>query len=354
MLWLKTVAALLFSQGREATVAAVRRENTLPIEKRALGARGDEDEDDEDDDDEVMAEVLIGGGSSRLVQRRSGHRGTTTGRGNLVCRCSDERQPSSSGGPGRVSGGDLDPSRLIVAGGRLPSRRRFITGTSIGLVTALGANFLGLTSAILGAVDDGKPAMRWNLDVLFPVKGMKRCLDRDNGYTFTYPSPWLADQLLYQRYAKRVEQQNPLDPPSLRKAKQRRDPTEPTAAFGPPGSSGELNISCVVAPIEAGFALRSLGQPEEAGNLILRAFIAPPTQSDKSATLISASETGEGYYLLEYAVESASRGWKRRNLAVYGSSGGLLYTLNAQCPESQWQSQERLLREAALSFRILS
>merc|ERR1712216_104816 len=125
--------------GREAIVAAVRRENTLPIEKRALGARGDEDEDDEDDDDEVMAEVLIGGGSSRL------------------------------------------------------------------------------------------------------------------------------------------EQQNPLDPPSLRKAKQRRDPTEPTAAFGPPGSSGELNISCVVAPIEAGFALRSLGQPEEAGNLILRAFIAPLT-----------------------------------------------------------------------------
>lgn len=58
---------------------------------------------------------------------------------------------------------------------------------------ALGANFIGVTSAILGAlpqdtVDDLK------LDVLYPIRGFKRFVDKEDGYEFRYPKAWLEDQ----------------------------------------------------------------------------------------------------------------------------------------------------------------
>ncbi|QDZ22705.1 PsbP domain-containing protein [Chloropicon primus] len=196
-------------------------------------------------------------------------------------------------------------------------------------------------------------ARKTKLDVLYSIRGYRRCFDPDNGYTFIFPGDWLADQTLYQRYARRVEQQNPLDPPSLKK-KPRRDFSEPTAAFGPPGSTGELNVSVVVAPIESGFALKQLGTPSKAGELILNSFIAPPTQQDKVAELLSAAELDGGYYRLEYTVVSASKGWKRHNIAVYGTSNNnLLYTLNAQCNEKSWSEEKEKLFTVANSFRIL-
>ena len=255
---------------------------------------------------------------------------------------------------------DFDPSEFIVYGGRLPSRRRLLLGTSLGAVTAFGANFLGCTSALL-SLDGGKLAKQYNLDVLYAVNGFRRSFDADNGYTFVFPQDWLADQTLLRRYARRVEQQNALDPPSLKKRKLQRSATEPVCAYGPPGSDGELNVSVVVAPIMDGFTLRSLGTPAVAGDFILSNFIAPPSQSDKVAELIAASElmseTSQApYYLLEYSVESKSKGWKRHNLAVYGSnpSTGLLYTLNVQCPQEKWENQKSKLTRVAKSFQILA
>lgn len=76
------------------------------------------------------------------------------------------------------------------------------------------------------------------------MNGYSRCLDTQNGFTFVYPASWLADQTLYRRYAERVERQAALDPPSLSRARARRGggAPEPSAAYGPPGSSGEENI----------------------------------------------------------------------------------------------------------------
>lgn len=256
--------------------------------------------------------------------------------------------------PGEDEDGiDLDPAQLVIAGGRLPSKRRFVLGTSLGLVTAIGANFLGVTSFLLSLNES--MARKTNLDVLYSVKGYRRCLDSDNGYTFIFPGDWLADQTLYQRYARRVEQQNPLDPPPLKK-KARRDLSEPTAAYGPPGSTGELNVSVVVAPIEPGFALKQLGSPSKAGEFLLNSFIAPPTQQDKVAELISASSVerdGFGYLVLEFTVFSSLKKWKRHNVAVFATRNNFLFTLNAQCNEKSWSKEKGKLLTVANSFRIL-
>jgi hypothetical protein len=104
---------------------------------------------------------------------------------------------------------------------------------------------------------------------------------------FQYPAQWLADQTLLYRAAQRAEAARSLDPPSL--SRQRRDVVEPSAAFGPAGSTGEENISVVVAPIFQGFKLESLGAADAAGRYFLDNIVAP-AGSDKTATLIAAQE----------------------------------------------------------------
>ena len=61
------------------------------------------------------------------------------------------------------------------------------------------------------------------------------------------------------------------------------------AAFGPAGSTGELNISVIVAPIQPDFSLESLGNPEQAGQRILDTTIATKS-SGVTASLLSASQ----------------------------------------------------------------
>ena len=68
-----------------------------------------------------------------------------------------------------------------------------------------------------------------------------------------------------------------------------RKVAEPAAAFGPAGSTGEQNISVIVAPIRDGFELQSLGAPKQAAQRFLDNTIAP-LGSDLTAELISASE----------------------------------------------------------------
>ena len=45
----------------------------------------------------------------------------------------------------------------------------------------LASNFLGVTGGLLG-LDGGSLAAKLHLDVLYPVKGLKRCLDAKNGF----------------------------------------------------------------------------------------------------------------------------------------------------------------------------
>lgn len=64
----------------------------------------------------------------------------------------------------------------------------------VALPAVLGGNLFGVTSWLLSQ-DGGVLAERSRLDVLVPVNGLRRCLDRDNGFTFLYPARWLADQV---------------------------------------------------------------------------------------------------------------------------------------------------------------
>lgn len=242
-------------------------------------------------------------------------------------------------------------------GGTLPSPRRAALGGLAGLSVALFGNLFGVTSALL-SLDGGAAAGDLRLDVLVPVRGYKRCVDYQNGFEFRYPAVWLADQRLYRRYAERMERERGLDPPSLRAARRVRaqEAPEPSAGFGPPGGTGEDNISAIVAPIREGFRLEGMGSPAEAAQRFLDATVAPPG-SGKRAELLGAGSrrdaAGELYYTMEFTVEAPGR-FRRHNVAAYAARNGLLFTLNAQCADARWGALEGAFREAAASFRIIS
>jgi hypothetical protein len=73
---------------------------------------------------------------------------------------------------------------------------------------------------------------------------------------FIYPSSWVGDQTLLYREAKKAESQRSLDPPPLTNGRlsRPRNISEPVAAFGPPGSNGELNVSVIVSPVPQDFS----------------------------------------------------------------------------------------------------
>lgn len=70
---------------------------------------------------------------------------------------------------------------------------------------------------------------------------------------FIYPANWVGDQTLLYRAAKRKELERSLDPPPLG-GRRRPNINEPVVAFGPPGSTGELNVSLIVSPVSQDFS----------------------------------------------------------------------------------------------------
>ncbi len=69
--------------------------------------------------------------------------------------------------------------------------------------------------------------------------------------------------------------------------RQKRTVAEPEAAYGPPGSTGEENISVVAAPIQPGFKLESLGTAEQAGRRFLETTVAS-INANREAKLLTA------------------------------------------------------------------
>jgi hypothetical protein len=72
-------------------------------------------------------------------------------------------------------------------------RRRLVVGASTAAAAAVGANFGGVTSFLLGLSPELGRSLR--LDVLYPVGGFTRCLDSDNGFgntTTPLPAPVLS------------------------------------------------------------------------------------------------------------------------------------------------------------------
>ena len=304
--------------------------------------------------------------------------------------------PSPSSSPPPPPPPITSPTDLVAWGGRLPSRRRLLISGAASASIVLAGNFGGATSLLLSSTDAAAAFARsLRLDVLFPVRGFKRALAPDGGgYEFVYPRAWLADQTVARRRAVAAElarppllDGGPVEPSAASAAARRRRafssraaPPGPEVAFGPAGSSGETNVSVIVAPIEPGFSMRQLGTPEEAGREFLETTVAKPG-SGRTAELLRAEERfdddGVLYYELEYRVTGPQ--FDRLNCSAFagreGSSGAgtsppggppgprrssaavgpELVTFNAQAPWEDTQRDPglaRALRESARSLRV--
>ena len=142
------------------------------------------------------------------------------------------------------------PVRVVASGRRTaPSTRRVAIGVGASAALALGANFLGVTSRTLTAFAP-EFARAKRLDALFPVDGFARCYAPRAGYEFVVPMDWLVDQTVTLRNARRGVES--LDPPELRKGRA-REVSEPDAAYGPRGTSGEENVSVIRSSVPRGF-----------------------------------------------------------------------------------------------------
>ncbi|CAK9314973.1 unnamed protein product [Citrullus colocynthis] len=231
-------------------------------------------------------------------------------------------------------------------------RRRLIVGIGSASLVAVGANFAGVTSFLLGLSPGNNRRLR--VDVIYPIGGYSRCLDANEGFEFIYPASWVGDQRLLYRAAEKSEYERSLDPPPLTGStmdRRSQNVNEPVVAFGPPGSSGELNVSVIVSPVPLDFSIEAFGGSDEVGEAVIRTITRASKRSDLKGTLIQTTLREDlltKYYELEFKVESSS--FRRHNIAVCCARRGKLYTLNAQAPESEWPGLKSEMKTIANSF----
>jgi hypothetical protein len=253
------------------------------------------------------------------------------------------------------------------------SPRRIFVSLASSTAIALGANFLGVTSKLLEAVPEATVEAS-GLDIFFPVGDYKRC--RGKGYTFSYPTEWVADTTV--ELAKATRQAGSLDY-SQGSSSSKSNSMLPDAAFGPPGnlnargvSKGDTNVSVLRSPVAAGFTLQALGTPVKVANDFLMLSLAPKG-SGRTATLVDAVEDGVGerqLYQFEYTVDRGERGPPLRAISVVCVISGVgktassdpmappmatatrtLLTLTVIAPQKDWTGiYETKLRKIASSF----
>ncbi|GMY21667.1 psbP domain-containing protein 7, chloroplastic [Fagus crenata] len=76
--------------------------------------------------------------------------------------------------------------------------RRLLLCVGSASLVAIGANFGGITSFLLGV--SPKNGRDLKLDVLYdPIGGYSRCIDTNEGFEFIYLAKWFGDQTLLYR-----------------------------------------------------------------------------------------------------------------------------------------------------------
>ena len=233
---------------------------------------------------------------------------------------------------------------LMRAMGTNP-RRIFLsltTSTSI----ALAANFLGITSNLLGSVPS-EVVESTGLDTYYPVNGFKRF--NGSGYTLTIPKEWVADTAV--ELAKATRRAGTLDYGMKRPGSGAPGAgVLPDAAFGPPGKKdargltpqgADTNLSIVISQLRKGFSLRELGPPKGAAEFLIRVSLAPEG-SGRVGTLLTASEVRRGgpLYQFEYEVDRGQRGVPLRAISVIGIvDGENLITGTVVAPKADWTDE---------------
>jgi len=192
--------------------------------------------------------------------------------------------------------------------------------------------------------------------------GFQRYVDPQQRFEFRYPATYVQDQAVFLRNADRAYAQRTADPQGVMGSSGERRRTGggggPDAAFGPPGQTGEENLSVVIGAVPAGFSLQSLGPPADAAERLVQKQIAKPGL--REVRLLGASERpsarrGSPLYQFEYVVEYVGLEGKRPTytVCVVGVRGGELITFASRVPEAVWAAKADALREAASSFELI-
>ncbi|KAI3975255.1 hypothetical protein MKX01_033495 [Papaver californicum] len=205
-------------------------------------------------------------------------------------------------------------------------QRRFFVGIGTASPVVLGANFVGVTSFLLGLSPQTGRDLK--LDVLYPIEGYSRCLEPNEGFEFIYPASWVGDQTLLRRAVGKAELERSLDLPPL---------NDKNSTYRLRGSSS--NEQKVV------FAF---GGPKEIGETVVRTIAG--SRSGVNATLIESTVREDStkqlnYYKLEFQVKSSS--FRRHNIAVCCAENGRLFTLNVQAPKSIWSTVKQQFNTVA-------
>ena len=120
-------------------------------------------------------------------------------------------------------------------------------------------------------------------------------------------------------------------------------------------SQGDTNVSVIKSTVGQDYSLSvAMKSPNEGASWLLENSIAPP-QSGRKATLLNASEDGNGIYQFEYRVQRGERGPPLQAISVLGERRGTLLTLNVVAPEREWSGNSKLepkLRKIASSFHL--
>ena len=255
---------------------------------------------------------------------------------------------------------NLEVTDMMRALGTSPRRvaLSFLSASGI----ALAGNFLGVTSTLLTAIPE-ETVEASGLDTYYPRGDFKRC--RARGYTFVIPREWVADTFIELAKAQRNVQ--PLDLQMKRPRNRGSSATLPDSAYGPPGrlnqkgvsESGDTNVSVIVTSGLRGFSLkRTLGEPKEAAEKLLRLSIAPEGSGREAVLLSAIEDTSRNVYQFEFNVDRGAKGPPVKNISVVAASplGDKLFTLTVVAPLKQWDDKtfDMQCRKIASSFHLTS
>lgn len=221
-----------------------------------------------------------------------------------------------------------------------------IVAGSVGL--AIGANFLGITSALLS--NSGSSAQNTILADLYEINGFRRYSSDDKEYSYLVPDNWIPDRMVLMNHLKLREL-----PKELREKSSLQGMPDSAFILGEGGRRID-NVSVIKAKVEPGFEMRkTLGTPREALQYLTKSLA--PTGSGKAITIIDAKEdadaSGNLKYVFEYVVNKETWETGRHTVSIVMFKPPLdLYTATVVVGENEWPVLGKTAAAIAESFQL--
>ena len=265
------------------------------------------------------------------------------------------KEPESLTTAEYVFGKEGEFNRDMAASGIDPVR--FISYNLLALVLAIGANFLGVTSAIMTSTSP-ETFRSLGIDQLYDIGGYRRYTAADLKYSFMFPSTWEQDRTVLAKKLRLNEL-----PTKLRDVSGNTGPDVAlTPVKGSIPRSNRNNVSVIKTKVLPGFSMKgTLGPPQEAAEFLLKNSIAPPG-SGKEYQLLGATEDkdpglGGDRYIFEYTVRKADKDgnllFNQHSISVIMNRGTDLYTLTVVAPQQDWNLRADAATKIAQSFKLV-